>query len=163
MKPAAPSGIAQLRRSVDALTESPSDPMNLDDFIQSNVVASPAGITSPISTEASQRRPTQPGPGIPITTKAKPQIQVPRNLPAASVPKSSIALNRSGEFDYVQKRVRKTSIDERTRVSIAGRYTSFKAADRFSEPEKASRFLTSSATSDRTFEWRQWRPRHRNA
>ncbi|KIX10402.1 uncharacterized protein Z518_01484 [Rhinocladiella mackenziei CBS 650.93] len=116
-EPSAPSGIAQqLRKSVDTSAESeqPSDPMNLDDFIVPSSVASPAGMTSPATSEPvnGQSKPTQ-APGIPIAARTKPQVQIPKGLPPSSMPQSSIPLRRSSEFDYVQKRVRKTSIDER--------------------------------------------------
>lgn len=103
--------------SVDKSADQTADSMNLDDFIQPNSVASPAGVTSPPSVENIGSTTVTRGFGIPIKTKAKPHRQATHGLPAASMPKSYVALNRlGGEFDYVQKRVRKTSIDER-RVS----------------------------------------------
>merc|ERR1712000_106615 len=42
-------------------------------------------------------------------------VQIPKDLPPSSAPQSSIPFHRTPEFDYVQKRVRKTSIDERTK------------------------------------------------
>lgn len=118
-----PSGIAQqLRRSVDSAAEtehSPSDPMNLDDFIIPSSVASPAGITSPAPVEApAPSKPFQ-TPAIPITARNKPHIEIPKELPPSSAPQSSIPFRRTSEFDYVQKRVRKTSIDERKGVSFS--------------------------------------------
>ena len=122
LQSSAPSGIAQqLRQSVDKSAESEplSDSMNLDDFIIPSSVASPAGITTPAPTEGlTQSRPVQPS-NMPIpASRNMPQVQIPRNLPPASLPQSSIAYTRSSEFDYVQRRVRKTSIDERRGVSI---------------------------------------------
>ncbi|KAJ9647523.1 Sodium- and chloride-dependent GABA transporter 1 [Knufia peltigerae] len=111
----APSGIAQqLRKSVDQSADrepSPSDPMNLDDFIIPSSVASPAGITAP-SPSDNQNRQFQ-TPGIPISARNKMHVQIPKDLPPSSAPQSSIPFFRASEFDYVQKRVRKTSIDER--------------------------------------------------
>ncbi|KIW71294.1 hypothetical protein, variant [Phialophora macrospora] len=117
----APSGIAQqLRKSIDKGLENEhaSDPMNLDDFIVPSSVASPAGIISPAATDpaatepAAQSKTTQ-VPGVPIATRNKPQVQIPKNLPPSSMPQTSIPTYRTSEFDYVRKRVRKTSIDER--------------------------------------------------
>lgn len=116
----APSGIAQqLRRSVDQPVELDltSEPMNLDDFIVPSSIASPAGITSPAPTEGLFQNIAAQGSAIRINPRNKPSIQVPTNFPPSSLPQSSIALNRSSEFDYVQRRVRKTSIDERRGVS----------------------------------------------
>ncbi|KAJ9612175.1 Sodium- and chloride-dependent GABA transporter 1 [Cladophialophora chaetospira] len=111
-----PSGIAQqLRRSVDksAELEQPPDPMNLDEFIVPSSVASPAGIMTPALTEhAPQPKNTQ-ATGVPIITRNKPQVQIPKNLPPSSMPQTSVPTYRTSEFDYVKKRVRKTSIDER--------------------------------------------------
>ena len=116
-----PSGIAQqLRRSVDQATEPESAPesMNLDDFIIPSSVASPAGIMSPAPTEGLYQPRAMHGQAIPIAARSKlPQVQIPKTLPPSSVPQSSIAWNKSSEFDYVQRRVRKTSIDERRSVS----------------------------------------------
>ncbi|KIW97036.1 uncharacterized protein Z519_02428 [Cladophialophora bantiana CBS 173.52] len=113
----APSGIAQqLRRSVDksAEVEQPSDPMNLDEFIVPSSVASPAGITSPAPSETPERPKTTQAPPIPIiTARSKPQVQIPKNIPPSSMPQTSIPTHRTSEFEYVKKRVRKTSIDER--------------------------------------------------
>jgi GATA-binding protein len=117
----APSGIAQqLRGSIDHSLdlESASDPMNLDDFIVPSSVASPAGITSPAGSEMMGQFNLSHGLGIPITSRSRPQLQIPQNMPPASLPQSSIAQHRTSEFDYVQKRVRKTSIDERRGVSV---------------------------------------------
>ena len=111
--------------SADRSVEQSADAMNLDDFIQPNSVASPAGVTSPPTAEIVTSTHVAQGSGITIGLKGKLQRQLPSNLPAASMPKSYIALNRLGEFDYVQKRIRKTSIDER-RVSGSTNLTSRK-------------------------------------
>ena len=111
-----PSGIArQLRQPVDKGTDHTGDPMNLDDFLVPNSMASPAGIPTPPS---ALRKPI-PSPSdhrveTPSHLDEIPQVEVlPKFIPPSSVPKSSIANDRSREFDYVQRRVRKTSIDER--------------------------------------------------
>ncbi|EXJ62846.1 hypothetical protein A1O7_03287 [Cladophialophora yegresii CBS 114405] len=112
----APSGIAQqLRKSIDQgiQREQSSDPMNLDEFIVPSSVASPAGGMTPATAEpVTQPRNTQ-APVLPITTRTKPQVHIPKNLPPSSMPQTSIPTHRTSEFDYVRKRVRKTSIDER--------------------------------------------------
>ena len=108
-----PSGIAQLRQSVDASAGQTNDPMNLDDFIVPSSVASPAGILTPASTETMPSIGTSHEYAMPSKSKPKPNVHIPQSLPASSVPKSSIPPHRSSEFDYVPKRVRKTSIDER--------------------------------------------------
>ncbi|QKX60012.1 uncharacterized protein TRUGW13939_07154 [Talaromyces rugulosus] len=103
----APSGIAQLRQSVDQRTPRASsvDPMNLDEFIIPSSIGSPAGI------EPSQLDLAVPS-AIPIKGR-KEHIQSHNNLAPASLPYTSQDLHRSDEFGYVQRRVRKTSVDER--------------------------------------------------
>lgn len=122
----AQGGISQLRRSADEDADQHADLMNLDDFIVPTSVASPTAIT-PHSATTTQAAPAlntnQQAAPVPINTKEKPQVQIPPAAataalshpapPASSVPKSSIPGNRSGEFDYVPRRVRKTSVDER--------------------------------------------------
>lgn len=117
----APSGIAQqLRRSVDISAEPDNalDPMNLDDYIIPSSVASPSGITSPALSESLGQAMSMYGTGFAATALSKAQVHIPQNLPPSSLPQSSVALHRISEFDYVQKRVRKTSIDERRGVSL---------------------------------------------
>lgn len=111
---AAPSGIAKLRESIDQSGTPPSDPMNIDDFVFPSSVTSPtdpspsppADLTLP-STNAVVS-------AIPIKTKKELQDQLHANFPP-SAPSAERMRNR--EFDYVQRRVRKTSIDE-TRVIV---------------------------------------------
>jgi hypothetical protein len=120
--PSAPSGIAQqLRKSVDNSAEKPvdiepsADPMNLDDFIVPSSVASPAGIITPAPSEPAATpvaKSVMPA-AIAITSRSKPHVQIPKNLPPSSMPQTSVPIHRNTEFDYVRKRVRKTSIDER--------------------------------------------------
>jgi GATA-binding protein len=106
----APSGIAQLRKSVDLSAEQNADPMNLDDFLVPTSIASPAGISpAPMPETATSQRLQS---AVPLNVREKPHVKIPTVMPASSVPKSSLPTMRR-EFDYVQKRVRKTSIDER--------------------------------------------------
>lgn len=105
------SGIAQLRLS-DRVSntptnaaDTPSDPMNLDDFI---IPFSPPDHTSPPST-----RPSEPTPGaIPIKTR-RDQPEAEATPVPASFPHPPQDQRRDSEFGYVPRRVRKTSIDER--------------------------------------------------
>ena len=97
--------------------------MNLDDFLVPNSIASPAGITP--SPEVTHLAP--PGnsrvSALPIQPRHLPTHHSIDNLPAASVPHPSTISNRTGEFDYVQRRVRKTSIDERrVRYALSATY-----------------------------------------
>jgi len=105
-----PSGIAKLREASTTSDTPTSDAMNLDDFILPNSVASPAGIspsprTPPAHTPAS---------AIPIKPRKDAQAQFHPEFPP-SAPTHDRMRNR--EFDYVQRRVRKTSIDE-TKVQL---------------------------------------------
>ncbi|KAL9106650.1 MAG: hypothetical protein Q9227_008370 [Pyrenula ochraceoflavens] len=108
----APSGIAQLRKSVDQTNAPTQDPMNLDDFIMPNSVASPAGITPPPS-DGNSLSTNAVASAIPIKMRKEAQMQAPPPLPAASVPHPPHNQDRRKEFDYVQRHVRKTSVDER--------------------------------------------------
>ncbi|KAI4113975.1 MAG: hypothetical protein LQ345_005155 [Seirophora villosa] len=110
------SGIAQLRQSQD-LTNPPDsdqdpdpDPMNLDDFIAPNSVASPAGIATPSPpTEHATASSSAVSTAIPIKTRKELDPATHPNF-APSAP--SHDRSRPSEFGYVQRRVRKTSIDE---------------------------------------------------
>jgi GATA-binding protein len=108
----APSGIAQLRKSVDH-SSAPSDPMNLDDFIFPSSVASPAGISSSPEAQPSSMSSNSVSNAIPIKA---PKLSQPLNhpdFPPASAPHPPPNKQRNNEFAYVQRHVRKTSIDER--------------------------------------------------
>lgn len=116
-----PGGVAQrLRKPVNmfAEAEQPSDSMSIDDLMVPSSVASPAGITSPAPTGIIAQPKGAQAPGVSIASRSKPQVQIPKTMPPSSMPQSSIALHRSSEFDPVQKRVRKTSSDERGGVSL---------------------------------------------
>ena len=93
--------------------------MNLDDFIVPSSVASPAGVPAeaPVENLNSQNNHNNSHVGLPIGRKNKSQPLPPSQLPPASMPKHIQNKGRTGEFDYVQRRVRKTSIDEKS-VSI---------------------------------------------
>ncbi|GIZ39189.1 hypothetical protein CKM354_000258000 [Cercospora kikuchii] len=113
----APSGIAQLRKSSEqigqvAQQQAPSeDHMNLDDFLEPSSIGSPAGISPSPTPEHSA---TVSASAIPIRQQQRLQsdeLSVAR-ASAPSVP--PLEQNRTHrEFSYVQRHVRKTSIDER--------------------------------------------------
>jgi GATA-binding protein len=117
----APSGIAQLRQSVDHQAQSQTlsaqgDAMNLDDFIQPSSVGSPAGLLDEPEPPNEMRAPSHAtAPAIPIR-KANQSHDQNHALAHASAPPVPPIINREHEFGYVQRHVRKTSIDER-RVS----------------------------------------------
>ncbi|KAH6679119.1 hypothetical protein B0J14DRAFT_614453 [Halenospora varia] len=115
-----PSGIAQLRKSSDHKGATPadnSDAMNLDDFIFSESISTPAGLGMSPSPELSKKDAEKTSnavaSAIPIKMrKESSQFAVPQSVP---VPHHNPRSNQ--EFDYVQRHVRKTSIDER-RVTV---------------------------------------------
>lgn len=87
--------------------------MNIDDFVF------PSSVTSPTDLSPSPPAELTPPPtnavvsAIPIKTKKDLQDQLHANFP----PSAPSEERRNREFDYVQRRVRKTSIDE-TRVVL---------------------------------------------
>ena len=111
-KPSAPSGIAKLRQSIDQGNVPQSDPMNLDEFIFPNSIASPAGISPSPPEESSSALFNNSASAIPIKHKKDAQDQLHPTFPPASAPIPPQERHRNHEFDYVQRRVRKTSIDE---------------------------------------------------
>ncbi|ORY18860.1 hypothetical protein BCR34DRAFT_472990 [Clohesyomyces aquaticus] len=108
----APSGIAQLRKSIDQQGRTQqADTMNLDDFIFPSSVGSPAGLSPDPSNE--MKVPSHASaPAIPIRKPNQAQEQN-HHLAHASAPSVPPTIIRENEFGYVQRHVRKTSIDER--------------------------------------------------
>ncbi|KAF3061384.1 Nitrogen regulatory protein areA [Daldinia childiae] len=107
----APSGIAQLRKTSDQNVVH-TDPMNLDDFIFSESVATPAGFTATPSPDASKQEAEKvahtTAAAIPIKSRKTPsQHFVPQSVPVPAHQKNQ------DEFAYVTRHHRKTSIDER--------------------------------------------------
>ncbi|KFZ04270.1 hypothetical protein V502_10279, partial [Pseudogymnoascus sp. VKM F-4520 (FW-2644)] len=98
----APSGIAQLRNSMCQGDESPEDNMSIDEFIFSNM-ASPTDMSPPDLRDS--RQPSAVASAIPIKMRKEPA--------AAFAPQSVPVTQHQDEFSYVQRHVRKTSIDER--------------------------------------------------
>ncbi|ESZ98449.1 hypothetical protein SBOR_1111 [Sclerotinia borealis F-4128] len=109
-----PSGIAQLRKSTDQTAVDISDAMNLDDFIFSDSISTPADIATSPSPELTKREVDRSSntvaSAIPIKMRKEStqQFSVPQSVP---VPHHAPRSNE--EFNYVQRHVRKTSIDER--------------------------------------------------
>ncbi|PVI07251.1 hypothetical protein DM02DRAFT_357475 [Periconia macrospinosa] len=118
----APSGIAQqLKKSVDQQTQTPSsqqqqqqsqDAMNLDEFILPSSVGSPAGLPPSPSNE-NKPLPNVAAPAIPIRKPNQSDHDHDLSLAHASAPSVPPVIHRENEFGYVQRHVRKTSIDER--------------------------------------------------
>ncbi|KAJ8067394.1 hypothetical protein OCU04_004746 [Sclerotinia nivalis] len=110
-----PSGIAQLRKSTDQTVVDTSDAMNLDDFIFSDSISTPAGLATSPSPELMKKEVERPSStvasAIPIKIR-KESTQLQFSAPQ-SVPVPHHAPRSNDEFNYVQRHVRKTSIDER--------------------------------------------------
>lgn len=115
-----PSGIAQLRKASDqivptqqqqppTITNSNNDPMNLDDFILPTSIGTPAGLSPSPSAE---KMANSIAPGIPIR-KQNQLLDQDLHISRASAPIVPPHIRRETEFAYVQRHVRKTSIDER--------------------------------------------------
>jgi GATA-binding protein, other eukaryote len=111
----APSGIAQLRKSSD-INNNHSDPMNLEEFIFSDNISTPAGMSP--SPELKKDKDVAPkasnavASAIPIKMrKESAPISIPQSVPAQQQ-----SVRNHDEFSYIQRHIRKTSIDER-RVS----------------------------------------------
>ncbi|KAL2001039.1 hypothetical protein VTN02DRAFT_2315 [Thermoascus thermophilus] len=109
-------GISQLRKSADQSatpTAPAADPMNLDDFLIPSSFGSPAGIpTSPAEQQASTSGNTAAS-TIPIKIRKGPQAASQGNIAPSSFPHPPPDQRRNNEFGYVQRRVRKTSVDDR--------------------------------------------------
>ena len=114
------AGIDQWRTSAD-LGPAWADPMNLDDFNLPSSVVSPSTTTSPTASASTVDQDVitsahAVAAAIPIKSK---RDRLPRLVPdrsPASAPIPPQIREPAGEFAYVQRRLRKTSIDER-RVS----------------------------------------------
>ena len=124
----APSGIAQLRKATDemAAQQTPptastanNDPMNLDDFILPTSIASPAGLSPSPLGERTATSASAMASAIPIRKSSQLEEQ-DLHVSRASAPAVPPMIRKRDEFGYVQRRVRKTSIDER-RVGRDGR------------------------------------------
>lgn len=85
--------------------------MNLDDFIFSSSVASPAGLSPSPSNERSASS-NATAPAIPIRKTGQMNDQT-FHFTRASAPSVPPTITRENEFGYIQRHMRKTSIDER--------------------------------------------------
>ena len=119
----APSGIAQLRKASDhqvhtlASQQPPTivannDTMNLDDFILPTSIGTPAGLSPSPSGEKMANSAVGAATAIPIRKHGNPNDQE-LHISRASMPVHQNAARGDSEFGYVQRHVRKTSIDER--------------------------------------------------
>ena len=126
----APSGIAQLRQSIDhSNLAPPSDAMNLDDLISPNSIATPVEASPSPAADPSISSNAAVASAIPIKARRSIQEQHPL-LPAASAPVPPHGRPQAREFDYVQRHIRKTSVDEkRVRYSTSDSNIALLTAD----------------------------------
>jgi GATA-binding protein, other eukaryote len=125
--PNPPSGIAQLRKSSEqAAQRSSDDNMNLDDFIVPSSIGTPAGVSpAPSGPHASEPEVSSAAAtlsAIPIKQQQRlhdDELPLSRASAPSVPPMDQSRANQ--EFNYVQRHVRKTSIDER-RVSSCLRH-----------------------------------------
>jgi hypothetical protein len=87
--------------------------MNLDDFIVTDNVATPAGITFPQSQEALKRAEDRSSHSVTSAIPIKSRKEPARNFVPQSVPAPASRQRVQDEFGYVTRHPRKTSIDER--------------------------------------------------
>lgn len=92
--------------------------MNLDDFIIPSSIGSPAGIPASPPVDKASTSANAVASAIPIKARKDQQPPSHGHLVPASLPQPPQDLRRNGEFSYVQRRVRKTSVDER---KVSGR------------------------------------------
>ncbi|PNH33020.1 hypothetical protein BJF96_g3802 [Verticillium dahliae] len=121
----APSGIAQLRKTSEQNLNNP-EPMNLDDFIFSENMATPVDFSSPQlqppapppprhSHESRSAAPGQPHSLLTsaINIKTRKDAAAHQQFVPQSVPFPPHHQRAQDEFNYVPRHTRKTSIDER--------------------------------------------------
>ncbi|KAK0257709.1 hypothetical protein B0A54_15365 [Friedmanniomyces endolithicus] len=111
-----PSGIAQLRKTSEQANISHDDHMNLDEFIVPSSIGTPAGVSPAPSSTAGEMDAAMTTNLSAISIKQQQRIQAEDlSLARASAPSvPPLEQTRTNqEFSYVQRRVRKTSIDER--------------------------------------------------
>jgi GATA-binding protein len=119
----APSGIARLRKASDYSSASTSqtpmittnnshDPMNIDDFIIPTSIGTPSGLSPSPSAEKMAHSVNAVASAIPIRRQSQMSAH-DDHISRASAPINPPNIRQNPEFEYVQKHVRKTSIDER--------------------------------------------------
>ncbi|KAH7176475.1 hypothetical protein EDB81DRAFT_632285 [Dactylonectria macrodidyma] len=104
----APSGIAQLRKLSENNMAQP-DAMNLDDFIFSDSAATPINLPSP---QAPERPDDKSAHSMAIPVKSRKEVShhfVPQSVPVPAHHQHT----QNNEFEYVNRHLRKTSIDDR--------------------------------------------------
>jgi GATA-binding protein, other eukaryote len=111
----APSGIAQLRKSSEQSLQQP-EPMNLDDFLHAENMATPTGLALTPTPENSRPSRDEGPTSVSNAITIKPRKDGAQHFMPSSVPVPQHVPRAADEFGYVPRRVRKTSIDER-RVS----------------------------------------------
>ncbi|KAK2047884.1 GATA zinc finger protein [Colletotrichum somersetense] len=109
-----PSGIAQLRKSSEQNVNHP-EPMNLDDFIFSDNIATPVTNPSPLPQKQEEKHHHQAHSSFPsaIPIKSRKDSVIQQHFVPQSVPFPPHHQKTHDEFNYVTRHHRKTSIDER--------------------------------------------------
>ncbi|KAK2001209.1 GATA zinc finger protein [Colletotrichum falcatum] len=109
-----PSGIAQLRKSSEQNVNHP-EPMNLDDFIFSENIATPVTWPSPLPNKQEEKSQHQAHSSFPsaIPIKSRKDSVIQQHFVPQSVPFPPHHQKTHDEFNYVTRHHRKTSIDER--------------------------------------------------
>lgn len=87
--------------------------MNLDDFIIPSSIGSPSGIPASPSADRTSTSGNAVASAIPIKGRKDQATASHGHLVPASLPHPPQDQRKNGEFSYVQRRVRKTSVDER--------------------------------------------------
>lgn len=111
-----PSGIAQLRENSGHTAAEHADAMNLDEFIFAENISTPTGLVATPSPEIAKASLDKPSNAIASAIPIKMRKESSQFVVPQSVPVPQHTMRGIEEFNYVQRHVRKTSIDER-RVS----------------------------------------------
>jgi len=123
--------------------------MSIDDFIVPNSVASPANISRSPSAEITHTEDPVVASAIPIKKQNELRGQTYTFGTSAPGPQAPIQ-QRAGEFGYVQRHVRKTSIDERRVCVVYSKATELYQTDFFLASQTTSRELSSSIPSSQS-------------
>ncbi|ROT37560.1 hypothetical protein SODALDRAFT_279799 [Sodiomyces alkalinus F11] len=116
--PNAPSGIAQLRKTSEQHATH-TDPMNIDDFIFSEIIATPDVFASPplpskqLDESRLDHRPAPPITASAIPIKTRKDLTAQQQFVPQSAPYPPRHRRAQDEFNYVTRHTRKTSIDDR--------------------------------------------------
>lgn len=117
--------------AISSANPSESDCMFMDDLTftsPSSMVGSPSGLSScgiahSPSSENLNTSLHATASAIPIKkTSREKELMLGSHLPPASAPQPQFEGGPGGEFDYVQRRIRKTSVDERRVSFLCGKY-----------------------------------------